>query len=347
MDEIRRKLERRVAAEGDRLTRVRLAHEKLRARDAAGALEALEGAGSDGEPGTLALEATVRASALHELHRLEEAVSGLRAAVELAVLEWRPVAGVVLAALEERSVVTRACAAAVAARLREGDSDLDALRARLAQDPELLVRLALVRDRPQLELESDRGPRVYGSHGADYEMGIFVAFDMSAEDRLRYFEPRLCSAVNTALAALADDANDIEPLELRTAFSNDFGLGGAPQAPDGGAALASSVRKLNELDLVPWKLRVRGVVPYDLMEKEERLAKILAQYLKSHPARQKPLGESPTVVERIAALHPARGVPARRELVAPLMEEARGFVTPVGLAALDRFVKECHGLTRF
>jgi hypothetical protein len=346
MDESARNLERRIAVDGDPLARVRLAHEKLRARDAKAALAALGETPDTADRETRALDATIRARATHELGRLDDALAflGSLAPEVLVSIEWRPISGVIGAALVDRTVpLARPRAARVVARLKPGDGELDALARELARDSDPLVRLALVQERPPFDPVRDGSRRVYGSHGADYEMGIFVAFEMSTELCLRFFEPGLCAAVNAALATLAPDATFVESLGLRTAFGEGYGLGGVHQARDGGLALESALARLNALDVLPWRMHTSGVRPYDLVEDRRKLASRIEQSnLRGHPARQRQVEQAQTPVERILSHHPLGGLPARREVVTPLLEEARAQVTDVGYEALELFVKRAR-----
>ena len=350
MDEGRRRLERRIEAEGDALARVRLAQERLRAADPAGALVALGEPASAGDPDALGLDADARGRALLDLGRSDEALATLRRAADAgAALDARALAALLEPLVAVSSVAARACAAAVVARLRDGDGVVTPLRDRVARDPEPLVRLALVRERPPFDVARDRSSRVYGSHGRDYETGIFITFEMPHDLRLGWFEPRLGASVNAGLASLADDATAIESLGLRTAYGEGYGLGGVHDMPDGGLALEAAVRKLNALDLVPFRLRLCGVRPYDLMEDEARLAHQMAEDLRGHPARQRPAESESSLVERIVALHPhsAIGVPAPRAVLATLLAEAREHMTPVGLRALKIFASLNRGRTKF
>lgn len=366
MDEAARRLERRIEAEGDRLARVRLAQERLRAHDPAGALAALGPRSEAKDPDVLGLECEPRARALVALGRAEEAIEALRRAADAgAVLDPRAALALLEPLATQGPSPRRASAAAVLARLATATDrghgpdgvaadGVPALLSTLAKDPETLVRLALVRERPRFDPHRDRTFRVYGSHGPDYETGVFVAFELSHDARLRWFEPRLAASVNAALAALADDATAIEAIRLRAAYGDGYGLGGIQQPLDGGAALVDSVSRLNALDVLPFRLRIttgdheRDVRsrPYDLMEDESRLARRLAEDLRGHPARQK-APEDATVIERIVALHPLSGIPARRELLTPLLEEAGAELTPVGLRALQIFAKLRRGETQF
>jgi hypothetical protein len=339
MDEASRRLERESQASGDGFARARAANEHLRSGRFEAALAAL------GEPTVEAssgLEVTTRALAHARLGLAEAAVADLEAAlVGSGSLDVEPAAllEVLAPALEGKVPLGRARAARLLARVpARPDLDLGSLR----HDPDPLVRIALVTDRPSFT-KDERVSRVYGSHGADYETGRFIAFDAPLEMRLRTFELPLFKALAALLATLSRDPPLIEAVELRPAFGDGWGLGGNTKETDKDGLLAA-IERLNALDLLPWKVRHCDVRPYDLMEDEDRFVRRLARDVGGHPVgRQAPFDPSAPLLARFLAKHPMRGGPCPWSELEPLLDEARRVFSPLGLRACEHFARVARG----
>jgi hypothetical protein len=338
MDEARRREERALAAGEDRLARLRVANDHLRRGDPGAALALLPE-----EQESSALEAGTRARALAQQGDGAEALAMLERVVVLGLeVEPQALEAALAPALDGAIPLGRARAARVFDRLAPRGTPLPA---DLARDDDPLVRVAVLRDRFPVRTDWDKTSRVYGSHGPDYETGWFIAFETSLECRLRTFTARLFESVNRALAALADDRGTIERLRFGAAFGEGFGLGGLrgrnrEEDQADLPVIAGAVLRLDRLDLLPWRVRLATVRPYDRMDDEARLARRLGRDLFGHPLRQHPHDAKKGLLERFLARHPLRGPAPTDAELAPLLAEARERFTPVGVQA-------CLECTRF
>jgi hypothetical protein len=345
MDEASRRLERSCRASGDRLERVRAANARLRAGDARGALELLQDLDAKDASG---LETTTRALATLRTGDAAGALAVLeRAAAAGAELdvELEPLLLTVEPALEGRVPLGRPRVARFLSRMEPGRRP-GALVQALEADKDPLVKVALhVTDRPAFTRD-ERVSRVYGSHGADYETGRFIAFDATLEMRVRTFELGLFESIGTALAAIARDPHFVDTLELRSSFGDGWGLGGNDHEIDE-RVLADAIAALNDLDLVPWRIRDCGVRPYDLMKDERRFVRRLARDIGGHPiGRQTAFDPSASLLARFLAKHPFRGQPCPWSELEPLIDEARRTFSRLGSLACEDFAHTVRGQLR-
>ncbi len=336
MDEASRRLERTSRASGDHFARVRAANEHLRAGRNEQALLTLDDAGEPSE-----LEMTTRALAHVRLGHAEEALRALEGALGME-LETAVLQEALAPALEGKVLLGRARATRVLARLvpREG-LRLEELRA----DPDPIVRLGFVVERPPFT-QHDRSSRVYGSHGANYETGRFLAFDAPLAVRVQHFSLELFGATVTALSTLADDPHVIETLELKAARGDGWGLGGNNHEVDL-KGLDRAIVALNALDVLPWRIRHSDVRPYDLVEDERLFVKTLARDIGGHPVgRQAPYDPAAPLLARFLAKHSFKSPPAPWAEIEPLLEEARRTFSPLGARACEEFARHARGLQK-
>jgi hypothetical protein len=337
MDEASRRLERTSRASGDRIARARAANEHLRAGRNQQALEALDG---DGEPSEL--EMTTRVLAHVRLGQGEEALVALERRLGLE-LETAVFQEALAPALAGKVPLGRVRATRVLAHLpmREG-LGLEELRA----DKDPLVRLAFVIERIPFDIRYDRSFRVYGSHGADYETGRFLAFDAPLAIRVQYFSLELFGATATALSTLAEDPHMVHTLELKAARGDGWGLGGNYHEVDLGG-LERAIAALNTLDVLPWKIRHSDVRPYDVMEDERRFVRTLSADIGGHPVgRQSPYDPAAPLLARFLAKHSFKAPPCPWAEIEPLLEEARRTFSPLGARACEEFARHVRGLQK-
>ncbi|HZU97585.1 MAG TPA: hypothetical protein VFF73_12875 [Planctomycetota bacterium] len=345
MDEASRRLERSSRASGDRLERVRAANARLRADDAKGALDLLKDLDPKEASG---LETTTRALATLRTGDAGGALAVLeRAAAAGAELEieLEPLLLTLAPALEGRVPLGRPRVARFLSRMEPGRRPGPLVQA-LEADKDPLVRIALrITERPAFT-KDERVSRVYGSHGADYETGRFIAFDATLEMRVRTFELALFESIGKALATIARDPHFVETLALRTSFGDGWGLGGNDHEIDE-RVLADAIAAFNELDLVPWRVRDVGVRPYDLMKDERRFVRRLARDIGGHPiGRQAAYDANAPLLARFLAKHPFRGQPCPWAELEPLIDEARRTFSRLGSLACEDFAHTVRGQLR-
>jgi hypothetical protein len=284
---------------------------------------------------------TTRCLAHVRLGQAEAALRALEGALGLD-LETAVFQEALAPALAGKVPLGRARAARVLARV-PGRADLGVEELRADKDP--IVRLAFVVERPPFT-QHDRSSRVYGSHGANYETGRFLAFDAPLALRVQLFSLELFGATVTALSTLADDPHVVETLELKAARGDGWGLGGNYHEVDL-KGLERAVAALNALDILPWKIRHSDVRPYDLVEDERLFVRTLARDIGGHPVgRQAPYDPAAPLLARFLAKHSFKAPPCPWAEIEPLLEEARRTFSALGARACEEFARHVRNLQR-
>lgn len=360
MDERARLVEREAARDGGASARVQLAHVHRRAGRWADVLVATEGLS---EPDALA----VRAEALLRADQPDlaaDAAASARAlggglgpdlAREVAcALFARVPPGDRVARLHALGRVAALCATPppeLEAAVRDPDPFARAQAARAAalapdlrDDAVALVRFVARRvaaGQPEAALRAaatrtpDEPPRtrLFSAHGPDYEFDLFVALDASGEARFAFLDLELLRLLDQLLGGA--------PRQL--GFSREgYGLAVAGRTEVG--ELEQRVAAIDRAAVLPFPVRVVGLQPYDPLgaladeKTDDALCDGYVRDLRWHPVRHfgaKP--DAPTYARVAAGLREGH-TPAPGELAA-LVARAREEYTPLGLRALERFVK--------
>lgn len=357
MDEHARRAEREAARDGSASARVRLAHAHRRSGRWPDVLAVTEGLT---EPGALA----VRAEALLHAGQVEAAVDtagaarladpdalGADLAGELAraLLATERAADPVgrVAALARASRLGSGAASVLEPALRDRDLLVRAQAARvpelgdlLVDDPAPLVRFVARRAREgdaALRAVCTSTPqepprtRLFSAHGPDFEFGLFVVFDASGEARFSFIDLALFQAVDRLLGG---------PVRRLGFSKGGYGLGVPSRTAIGD--LEDEVRALDASGALPFPLRLDRQ-PYDPLDdlagaSDDLLCGGYVRDLKWHPVRHFGAGpDSPVYARVAAALRPNR--PEDVSDVTALLAQARDLYTPIGVRALEQFVR--------
>lgn len=375
VDEQTRRTQRLAGQDGSAAARLRLAHEQRRAGRWDEVLAATAGLDQEAEAQALRASAWLQKAELARAIDAAQAATALDpasvepevgAALVERVLSDPAGAGVGvprLVALRRAAGLGPGAAEALAHAAREPSAfarlqaaRLPALAAELVDDPSPLVRLvarsATQGDRalrarcarPPKEARDMTDPprqRLFSAHGPDFESGAFLVVDATTEARLAALDASFWLELDATLGVSG----------RKVGFSSyGYGLALSPDESrgEGRSALERRVLALDEAGVLPFPLRVEtfsnfdpvDVLPIDdpsrLPEVDGRLASFYTRDLENHPARNHAAPVGAGVYARLCAAFGPGQTPSP-DLLAPLLEEARGSYCPVGVKAIEAF----------
>ncbi len=376
MDERTRRTQRQAGQDGSVSARLRLAHEQRRAGRWDEVLAATTGLDQEAEAQALrtsawlhkcdlarAIDAAQAATALDPTSiapevgaLLVERVLGDPAGAGVGVprlVALRRAAGLGPGAAEalahaarEPSAFARLQAArlpALAADLLDDPSPLVRLVARSAAAGDLALRTRCARPPKEARDMSDMPrQRLFSAHGPNFESGAFLVVDATTEARLAALDAAFWLELDATLGVNG----------RKVGFSSyGYGLALSPDETrgEGRSVLERRVLALDEAGVLPFPLRVETFSNFDpvdtlpvddptrLADVDAHLAYYYAKDLENHPSRNHAAPVGAGVYARLCAAFGPGQVPDS-DLLAPLLEEARGTYCPVGVKALEAFV---------